>query len=337
MSIFLDVGQGECAIIVADGDAMIIDGGSSWASQIVYSHLRNKLHLQNVKIMVATHPHEDHIGGLSGALNAVPVDLILSPVLEYDSKEFSELTEYAYLQGSVMDVPFPGDVFSLGNATVTIVECWTDAWSVNDMSIVLRVDYGKRSFLFTGDAEEYLEYMLVDSGQDLSADVLKVGHHGSSSSSTMEFLDEISPSYAVISCGKENIYGHPRQSTLDKLVAAGAEIFRTDLHGDILFHSDGESLTYITEKVPEDIEQVYIAPKASFSFEIPEECFIGNKSTKKFHNPNCFFALNMSESNIIVFENYWEAKDAGFTECKSCSPRPPKRRVIYTLDMQPIE
>ena len=239
---FLDVGQGDAAILLCDGAAMMIDGGRSSQSQFIYSYIRNTLQLERMDYIIATHPDADHIGGLAAALNAVPVDLLLSSSLSHDTKAFSSMMKYAELQGTPVIIPQDGDVFQLGGATVTILVCWPEAPDSNDTSIVLRVDYGKTSFLFTGDAEYTLEYMLLDQGADLHADVLKVGHHGSSSSSTDEFIDAVCPQYAVISCGANNSYGHPHEAVLQTLERVGAELLRTDELGTIIFHSDGDTV-----------------------------------------------------------------------------------------------
>lgn len=316
---YLDVGQGDCAIIVADGEAMIIDGGSSSKSDKVFSYIRNTLNLESIKYMVATHPHEDHIGGLAGALIAVPVDLILSPVSEWDSKEFRSLIKYADMRESALEIPYDGESFSLGSGTITILLCWPEAEyysSVNDMSIVLRVDYGSKSFLFTGDAEAYAEYTLVDAGS-LSADVLKVGHHGSSTSSTMEFLEAVKPKYAIISCGRYNSYGHPRQETLNKLNSIGALVYRTDLQGTIVIYSNGVDLAVSTEKNV-STEDLCLAPDSIL--ELPIGVFIGNLRTKKFHRPDCEWALNINERNRVIFENREEAVRFNYEPCKTCIP-----------------
>lgn len=242
---FLDVGEGDAAIIVCDDECMIIDGGPPPASQYVYWYITEKLSIPEMRYMIATHPHEDHIGGLSAALNAAVIDVVLSPVLNWDTRAFSSMMKYADMQGTPVIIPEEGDIYQLGGATVTILSCWPDAWDTNCMSIVCRIDYDNVSFLFTGDAEDMLEYMMIDSGYDLNADVLKVGHHGSSTSSTEEFLQAVHPKYAVISCGTDNQYGHPRPEVLERLNAA--EIYRTDQDGTIIMRSDGISITVETE------------------------------------------------------------------------------------------
>ena len=242
---FIDVGQGDAALLICDGEAMLIDGGQPSASQLIYTYLRERV--PELKYMIATHPHEDHIGGCAAALNAVPVGLILSPVTEWDTRAFNSMVKYAEAQGTEIFVPFEGDVYQLGGSEITVIHCWPEAWTSNDMSIVVRVDYGATSFLFTGDAERMSEYMMIDSGFVLEADVLKVAHHGSSSSSTLEFLEAVNPEYAIISCGKNNSYGHPHQQVIDRL-NGNAVILRTDELGTIIFHSDGETLSYINVK-----------------------------------------------------------------------------------------
>ena len=181
---FLDVGQGDSTLILCDGESMLIDGGPASASDFLYTFLRQKT--DHLDYMIATHPHEDHIGGLPAALNAVQTDLILSPVTSWDSKRFDALLKYADAQGAPVIVPEEGDTLRLGGATVTVLHCWPEGqdWDINEMSIAVRVDYGETSFLFTGDAGDISEYMMIDSGLPLSADVLQVGHHGSAYSTT---------------------------------------------------------------------------------------------------------------------------------------------------------
>ena len=241
---FLDVGQGDCAIVLCDGESMVIDGGPKSASQYVYSYIKDTLQLTHIDYIISTHPHIDHVGGLAAILNAVPVDLLLTPTKEWDSKAFNSMKVYANMQGTVIDIPNEGDTLQLGDATVTILHCWPEAIELgrtNDSSIVLRIDYGETSFLFTGDAEDWAEYMMIDSGANLKADVLKVSHHGSYTASTEEFLNAVQPEYAVISVGKNNEYNHPHDVVLNRLKELNCKILRTDNLGTIIILSDGKS------------------------------------------------------------------------------------------------
>ena len=243
---FLDVGQGDCAVVLCDGESMVIDGGPRASSSMLYHYIRGTLRLRHVDFVVSTHPHVDHVYGLSSVLNAAKVDLILTPVLEWDSKSFDYMLKYAARQGTPLSVPQDGETLTLGGATVTVLQCWPEAVGLgrtNDSSIILRIDYGQTSFLFTGDAEDWSEYMLLDSDALLKADVLKVAHHGSRHSSTEEFLRAVQPEYAVISVGKDNEYGHPHSEVLDRLARAGARVLRTDELGTVVLRSDGTRIS----------------------------------------------------------------------------------------------
>ena len=244
---FIDVGQADAALIICDGEVLMIDGGNASDSSLIYSYLTNTLGIEHIDYMIATHAHEDHIGGLSGALNACTVGKVYSPVTEYDSKTFNSFIKYVHIQGLEVTVPTVGNIFNLGSATVQFLSPKYMYANTNDTSIVVKIVYGNTSFIFTGDAEWEPEHDMVDSGYDLSATLLKVGHHGSNSSSCYVFLREIMPQYAVISVGEDNSYGHPTEDTLSRLRDVGAIVYRTDLHGDIICHSDGEKLTFETE------------------------------------------------------------------------------------------
>jgi len=244
---FIDVGQADCALVVCDGAYMLIDGGNAGDSDLVYAYLKTN-GVAHLDYMVATHAHEDHIGGLSGAAHAATVGTALSPVTQGDTKVFHNLVKSLAQQEVSLTVPSPGDTFPLGSAQVEILGPLNSYEDTNDTSIVLRVDYGETSFLFTGDMESPAEADLVEAGADLAATVLKVGHHGSSSGTSYRFLREVLPEYAVISVGADNKYGHPNEEVLSRLEDAEATIYRTDLDGTIIAESDGTSVTFYTEK-----------------------------------------------------------------------------------------
>ena len=239
---FLDVGQADAAIVVCDNEILMIDGGNAADSQFIYSYLSNTLNIEHIDYMVSTHPHEDHVGGLAAALNACTVGTVYSPVKEYDDKPFNSFLKYVTEQGKEIVIPRRGDTFNVGGAIVTFLSEADESFDTNNASLVLRIDYGKISFLFTGDIEMEAEDALLTSGVNLKATILKVGHHGSRSSSSEAFLAAVSPQYAVISVGTDNTYGHPAQETLNRLVLAHATVLRTDKHGTIIFTSDGEKL-----------------------------------------------------------------------------------------------
>ncbi|GHV07713.1 metallo beta-lactamase superfamily lipoprotein [Clostridia bacterium] len=242
---FIDVGQADSALVECDGKFMLIDGGNVADSDLVYTFLKDRS-VTHLEYIVGTHAHEDHIGGLAGALNYATVGTAFCPVTEYDTKAFRSFVKY--LGDVKITVPTAGDSFKLGSASVKIIAPVKQYKSPNDTSIVLKITYGSTSFLFTGDAEREAEADILEYGADLKSTVLKVGHHGSDTSTTYPFLREIMPQYAVISCGKNNNYGHPNDNTLSRLRDADVTVFRTDLQGTITCKSDGEKVTFTTER-----------------------------------------------------------------------------------------
>ena len=243
---FIDVGQADAALIECDGHYMLIDGGNKDDSSLMYSLLERQ-NISHLDIVVGSHAHEDHIGGLSGALNFATTDLVLCPVTEYDSVAFRDLKKYAIENGNGIVVPRVGDSYNLGSATITILGANANE-DDNNRSIILKVKYGKTSFLFTGDAEREAEQSVLNSGMDLSSTVLKVSHHGSSDSTTYPFLRAVMPKYAVISVEKNNDYNHPSDIVLGRLGDADVKVYRTDMNGDIIFTSDGDVVTASTER-----------------------------------------------------------------------------------------
>lgn len=244
---YIDVGQADAALILCDGEAMLIDGGNKADSSLLYTYLKNH-DIDHLNYVIGTHAHEDHIGGLAGALHYAAADTVLSPVTDYDSEAFRDFRKTVEGQGLSITVPKVGDTFTLGAAAVTILHCDPMNENPNNTGIVLRVDYGETSFLFTGDAERETEEIILDSGLDVRSTVLKVGHHGSDTSTSYRFLYEVQPKYAVISVGADNSYGHPNESVTSRLRDADVTVYRTDEMGDIVCTSDGKAVTFETEK-----------------------------------------------------------------------------------------
>lgn len=239
---FIDVGQADAALVLCDGASMLIDGGNREDSDLIATYLR-KQNVTYLDYVVCSHAHEDHVGGLSGALATVKAGAVYAPKTEADTKVYRNFKTKVREQGLSITNPAPGDSVSLGTAKVDFLGPVTENTDeMNDTSIVLKITYGETSFLFTGDAEREAELSILDTGADVSATVLKVGHHGSSSSTSYPFLREVNPQIAVISAGVNNDYGHPHKEVLSRLSDADAEIYRTDHDGDIIVTSNGISV-----------------------------------------------------------------------------------------------
>ena len=217
---YIDVGQADAALVECDGHYMLIDGGNKGDSNVIYSVLKRAA-VSRLDIVVGSHAHEDHIGGLPGAFNYTTADLTLCPVSEYDSDAFRDFKKYADKSGGGITIPSAGDSYQLGGATVDILGV-NEGSDPNDTSIVLKITYGSTAFLFTGDAESEAERAILNRGVNLTATVLKVSHHGNDSGTSSLFLREVMPQYAIISVGKDNPYGHPKEDTLRLLADADA-------------------------------------------------------------------------------------------------------------------
>ncbi len=317
---FIDVGQGDASLIVCNGEAMMIDGGSSDKSDLIYSYL--EAHgVYDLKYVVATHPDDDHIGGLSGAIHEASVERAFCSVNEYDSRPFENYRKSLNEQGVTIEVPNAGDTLDLGGAKVTFIAPIETYEENNNNSIVIRIVYDEVSFLFTGDAEILEEKSILESGQDIKSNVIKIGHHGSSYSSTKDFLNAVSPSLAVISCAEGNDFGFPKQSVLDRLKKMEVKLFRTDLNGRIsIYSADGKTLTIYRDK---ELGDPFLAPAVPQSDpSVVYNCdYILNNSSRKFHLPECESVEKMNPKNRLEYNgDRDELIEAGYEPCQICNP-----------------
>jgi len=235
---FIDVGQGDAILILApDGGVALIDGGESGSGVVEYLRAQG---VERVDLMIATHPHADHIGGLVDVLRALPIEEVVTNGQMHTTRTYERFLDAIADSGALYTEVRRGDTLPLGALTFDVLHpMGPTGANLNDQSIVLRLIHGEVAFLFTGDAEREAEASMLNSHHAFRADVLKVGHHGSSSSSTLSFLAAVQPAVAVYSCGAGNRYGHPHAETLEALAAVGATIYGTDVNGTVVVISDG--------------------------------------------------------------------------------------------------
>lgn len=326
---YLDVGQADATLIMCDGKNMLIDGGNVEDSSLIYSYLKEQ-DVDYIDYMICTHAHEDHVGGLAGALNYAQVGEVYCPVTNYDSEAFSDFVKYLGEQDKEITVPEAGTKFKLGSAECTILGLnVVDNGDPNNTSIVLKVEYGDTAFLFSGDAEQSVETSIIEEGYDIECTVMKVPHHGSDTSLSYRWLNEAMPEYGIISVGANNSYGHPCEDTLSKLRDADVTVFRTDLQGHIICTSDGKSVSFEVEK-NEDADTLADAGAGSVNTqEVVEETaesvtegnYIINTNTGKFHYPSCHSVDDMKESNKQETQlTRDELVAQGYSPCGNCKP-----------------
>lgn len=244
---FIDVGQGDSILIKAGQSFLLIDAGNPGNDRRIREEMRRQ-GCQNLDYVIATHPHADHIGSFPELLRDVPVKNVILPEMDPSLLEDPGLYE-VFLSAvrrsrSHVILSLPGKKYSLGKAGFQILGPLHRSGNANNMSVVVRLTYKEVSFLFTGDAESEEEYDILRSGRPVRSTVLKCGHHGSRTSTSSSFLQAVSPKTAVISCGRDNDYGHPGPETLEKLQRAGVRIMRTDRQGTIVVGTQGSKIWY---------------------------------------------------------------------------------------------
>lgn len=301
---FLDVGQADSILVLSGDEAMLVDAGDMGGGDEVVDYLKTQ-GVEKLDYLVMTHPHADHIGGMPEVLEAFPVDTVILPDAETSTKLYARVLESIYDKELTVRQPIPGDSFSLGEAQCLILgPAALDYEGLNNFSVVLKITLGETSFLLTGDAESQAEQDILDTGADVRADVLKVGHHGSYTSSSQKFLDAVHPHLAVISVGEGNSYGMPHKEPLQRLREMGVRVLRTDQLGPIVVCSDGQSLEIAHAQGEAPVEPYYV----------------GNRNSQVFHTPDCPSVEKMKEKNQVRFDTREEAESQGYSPCQSCKP-----------------
>ncbi len=247
----MDVGNADCLLLQNGERFALVDAGEDDDGDAIVSFL-NRVGITYLDYVIATHPDADHIGGMDEVVNNVKIGTFLMSYMPEGHTPTTRVYEdllTALIDNEVSPVePLFGDSYPFGDAFIDVLSGLSDHTETNEQSIVCRVRFGETRFLLMGDAGKEVEEELLENGVDLRADVLKVGHHGSRSSSTETFVKAVAPTVAVISCGLGNRYNHPHKETLSTLRDVSCTVYRNDFHGDVMVVSDGKTITVTTEK-----------------------------------------------------------------------------------------
>lgn len=323
---YLDVGQGNAALLESDGHYMLIDGGNRKASSFVVSYLKRQ-NVESLDYIFISHFDEDHLAGAIGALYQFPAGKVITADYETDSSIYKSYLEAMDKQGYKETHPSQGDVFTLGSASVRVISPVSYGHEdENEDSVGVIVENGDNRFFFGGDMGKTGEKEAMKSGVDIGADVFLLNHHGSYLSSG--FLECISPSCVVISCGDGNSYGHPRQDTIKLLEDAKIPVFRTDKQGTVILHSDGKTISWEQEPCNDyspgtrtasgDKEEPYVEENNSDAGHCD---YVLNTHTKKIHLPSCSSLKGMKEENKAYYKgSKGELMDNGYEACRNCKP-----------------
>ena len=304
---FIDVGQGDCILIQGKDTNLLIDARTTQSGSIIYKYLKN-LGIDYLDYFIGTHPHEDHLGGAALVLSSIDVGKVfVNP--DTSTSYFYEKFLNTLIQKNITPVlPDTDCIYEIGPFRLKFLSPTKDFGNANDNSLVLTVQFGDIRALFTGDAERAVEAELIKTNFNISADILKVGHHGSRYASSAEFLNAVYPDVSVIQCGEENSYGHPHEEALQRLESIGSALLRTDKEGSIVLVTDGKT---IQKEDGETYENSGETPSLKLMY-------IGNIKSKVFHTEEC---PNLPvEKNRTVFYSREDAISLGYKECRNCNP-----------------
>lgn len=245
---YIDVGQADSILLTLNDKAMLIDAGNNSDGDLVVDYITNQ-GISTLDYVIGTHAHEDHIGGLDDVIDNFDIQTVLMPKVQNDTKTFEDVLDSLINKNLSVTSPNIGDIYDFSEAQFTILSCKNEKTDeLNTSSIVLRLEFGEQSYIFCADAEKENEYAMMDSGLTLKSNVIKIGHHGSTSSSLEKFLLAVDPQIAIISVGEGNDYGHPHEKIVNRLNRLGIKTYRTDLHGTIIITSDGKTNEVVLSK-----------------------------------------------------------------------------------------
>ncbi len=246
---FIDVGQAESILIRLEDHNILIDAGNNKDGKLLVKYFKN-LGIKEFDYIIGSHPHEDHIGGLDNIINEFDIKNIMMPDVTTNTKTFEDVLKAIEKKKLKIEVPVIDNTFKIGELTFKVIYTGTNEEDLNSDSIILRMDYKNHSYLFTADTTGDIEKQLLD--KDIDVDVYKAAHHGSVYSNTYEFLERVTPKYAVIMLGKENEYYYPHIKAVNRIKKHTKELYRTDQDGTIIFKDDGENIEVIKEKTNTD-------------------------------------------------------------------------------------
>lgn len=320
---FIDVGQGDATLITSGEHSMLIDAGDDTKGTAIQNYLQ-KRNIRKLDYLILTHPDADHIGGAPVIITKFDIDTVFVSNYEKDNKTYQKLIQALDNKRLKGITPKVGSQYAFGTAQITILAPNRIYDTPNDASIALLFQNGDNKFLFTGDAGEAAEKDILNNQIDLLADVYHTGHHGSRTSTSEAFFAAVHPSYAVISCGEGNSYGHPHAQTLNIFRANGVKVYRTDEQGSVIVTSDGKELSWSCSP-----SETWLAGEQTIASKTDEKeaatsqttTYICNKNTKKFHNLTCSSVNEMSEKNkLMVTLSREEVIAQGYVPCKRCNP-----------------
>jgi beta-lactamase superfamily II metal-dependent hydrolase len=325
---FLDVGEGLSVLVQTKEQNLIYDGGDGQSSSFVVSYLK-KQGVKKIDYLISSHYDSDHLSGLIGCLNAFEVDHVIGADYKHDSDLYQSFMDAALEKELSVEHQAVGSSFLFGTSSITFLSPSAIQEESNANSVVIKIQHGDHRFILTGDADIAAELCMCASGIDLDCDVLSIGHHGSASSTSMEFLEKTLPDYSVISCSSNNQYGHPHKDVLDKLSVMETELFRNDLQGTIIATSDGETLSWdqkpCNDYTPGDLLDKGTQSQTKMDTsrktmdqnlqESTEETVWLSASGEKYHlSPTCG-RMNPDTARKVSTE---EAQESGYVACNKC-------------------